>query len=57
MLPKEELYTPPMNIKILDHRNFGRKPIVGINVINNLSRFRIDPNQKDLVYSVLGSKY
>ncbi|KAJ8025764.1 Dysferlin [Holothuria leucospilota] len=42
-LPKEELYTPPINIKVRDHRAFGRKPIVGTSVVKNLSSFRCEP--------------
>ncbi|XP_071827020.1 myoferlin-like isoform X6 [Apostichopus japonicus] len=42
-LPKEELYTPPINIKVRDHRAFGRKPIVGTSVIKNLTPFRCLP--------------
>ena len=42
MIPKEEAYIPPMNIKILDHRNFGRKPIVGVHVIKSLSKYRVN---------------
>ncbi|KAH3789669.1 hypothetical protein DPMN_167855, partial [Dreissena polymorpha] len=43
MLPKEELYMPPMNIRVRDHRQFGRKPIVGLHVLKSLEKFRIDP--------------
>ena len=47
MLPKEELYIPPMNIRVLDHRHFGRKPIVGVHVIKNLTKYRIDEKQRE----------
>ncbi|XP_070540972.1 myoferlin-like isoform X9 [Ptychodera flava] len=43
MLPKEELYTPPLNILVRDHRAFGRKPIVGISVLRTLQKFRCEP--------------
>ncbi|CAF0934963.1 unnamed protein product [Rotaria sordida] len=43
MLPKEDLYAPPMNIKVKDHRSFGRKPVVGFHIIKSLERFRCDP--------------
>ncbi|CAF5111828.1 unnamed protein product, partial [Rotaria sp. Silwood1] len=43
MLPKEDLYVPPMNIKIKDHRSFGRKPVVGYHIIKSLELFRCDP--------------
>jgi len=54
LLPKDEMYTPPMNIKVIDHRNFGRKPIVGIHVIKRLSRFYIDPENEIFNVSRLG---
>jgi hypothetical protein len=48
MLPKEDLYAPPMNIKVKDHRSFGRKPIVGFNIIKSLEQFRCDPTAPSL---------
>lgn len=39
-LPKEELYTPPMNIKVRDNRSFGRRPIVGVHCIKSLQPYR-----------------
>ncbi|KAH9524694.1 hypothetical protein Btru_027538 [Bulinus truncatus] len=43
MLPREELYMPPMNIRVKDHRQFGRKPTVGVHVLKSLEDFRCDP--------------
>uniref|UniRef100_A0A8B9G3E4 Myoferlin n=1 Tax=Amazona collaria TaxID=241587 RepID=A0A8B9G3E4_9PSIT len=43
LLPKEELYSPSLVIKVIDHRPFGRKPIVGQCTINLLESFRCDP--------------
>ncbi|XP_041370601.1 myoferlin-like isoform X3 [Gigantopelta aegis] len=43
MLPKEELYMPPMNIRVRDHRQFGRRPTVGNVVLRTLEEFRCDP--------------
>nr|XP_022342080.1 myoferlin-like isoform X4 [Crassostrea virginica] len=43
MLPREELYMPPMNIRVRDHRQFGRKPTVGIHVLKSLEEHRCDP--------------
>ncbi|XP_067657682.1 myoferlin-like isoform X1 [Haliotis asinina] len=43
MLPKEELYMPPMNIRVRDHRQFGRKPNVGVFVLRTMEDFRCDP--------------
>ncbi|XP_036430127.1 myoferlin isoform X1 [Colossoma macropomum] len=43
LLPKEEMYTPPIVLKVIDHRPFGRKPIVGQSTIDSLEEFRCDP--------------
>ncbi|XP_057704394.1 myoferlin [Corythoichthys intestinalis] len=43
LLPKEEMYTPPIVLKVIDHRPFGRKPVVGQCTIDSLEDFRCDP--------------
>ncbi|KAK5908525.1 hypothetical protein CgunFtcFv8_016574 [Champsocephalus gunnari] len=43
LLPKEEMYTPPIVLKVIDHRPFGRKPVVGQCTIDCLKQFRCDP--------------
>ena len=43
-LPKEELYAPPLNIRIFDKRNFGRLPLVGIHVIKSVNDFHVKPD-------------
>ena len=43
MLPKEELYMPPMNIRVRDNRQFGRKPTVGIGLLKSLEEYRVEP--------------
>ncbi|XP_036684451.1 myoferlin isoform X2 [Balaenoptera musculus] len=50
-LPKEELYMPPLVIKVIDHRQFGRKPVVGQCTIDRLDCFRCDPyaGKEDIV--------
>ncbi|XP_074230043.1 myoferlin isoform X1 [Camelus bactrianus] len=50
-LPKEGLYMPPLVIKVIDHRQFGRKPVVGQCTIDRLDRFRCDPyaGKEDIV--------
>uniref|UniRef100_A0A452QDC3 Myoferlin n=1 Tax=Ursus americanus TaxID=9643 RepID=A0A452QDC3_URSAM len=55
-LPKEELYMPPLVIKVIDHRQFGRKPVVGQCTIDRLDRFRCDPyaGKEDLVPQLKG---
>lgn len=47
MIPTEEPYVPPLTIKIVDHRNFGRKPIVGMHVIKSLANYRVDRDREN----------
>ena len=47
MIPKEEAYIPPMNIKIIDHRHFGRKPVVGVHTIRSLLKYKVDRNKQE----------
>ncbi|XP_061566581.1 dysferlin isoform X4 [Cololabis saira] len=39
-LPCEELYMPPIVIKVIDNRQFGRKPVVGQCTIQSLEEYR-----------------
>lgn len=43
MLPKEELYAPPVNIIVKDNRQFGRKPVIGVHTIKSLQKYRCKP--------------
>lgn len=43
LLPKDEMYTPPIVLKVIDHRPFGRKPVVGQCTISSVEHFRCDP--------------
>uniref|UniRef100_A0A3B4G2F6 Myoferlin-like n=1 Tax=Pundamilia nyererei TaxID=303518 RepID=A0A3B4G2F6_9CICH len=43
LLPKDEMYAPPIVVKVIDHRPFGRKPVVGQCTITCLEEFRCDP--------------
>lgn len=38
------MYTPPIVLKVIDHRPFGRKPVVGQCTITSLEEFRCDPD-------------
>jgi myoferlin len=51
MIPKEEIYIPPMNINVLDHRHFGRKPIVGVHVIKSLLKYQVNRELEPLMFS------
>ncbi|CAB3993921.1 myoferlin-like isoform X2 [Paramuricea clavata] len=39
-LPKDDLYTPPITIRVRDSRSFGRNPTVGVCVIESARIFR-----------------
>ncbi|XP_077954184.1 dysferlin isoform X12 [Gasterosteus aculeatus] len=42
-LPREELYMPPIVIRVIDNRQFGRKPVVGQCTIRSLEEYRCTP--------------
>ncbi|XP_077444466.1 dysferlin [Stigmatopora argus] len=46
-LPIEELYMPPLVIKVIDNRQFGRKPVVGQCTILSLEGYRCPPEEED----------
>ncbi|XP_077638791.1 dysferlin isoform X3 [Lonchura striata] len=46
-LPKESLYSPPIILKIIDNRPFGRRPVVGQCTVRSLQEFYWDPSQQD----------
>ncbi|XP_032915720.1 dysferlin isoform X5 [Catharus ustulatus] len=46
-LPRESLYSPPITLKIIDNRPFGRRPVVGQCTIRSLQEFYWDPFQQD----------
>uniref|UniRef100_A0AAY5EKA3 C2 domain-containing protein n=1 Tax=Electrophorus electricus TaxID=8005 RepID=A0AAY5EKA3_ELEEL len=44
-LPKDEMYMPPIVLKVIDHRPFGRKPVVGQCTITSLEEFRCNHDE------------
>ncbi|XP_068130426.1 dysferlin isoform X2 [Hyperolius riggenbachi] len=46
-LPREDLYCPPIIVKVIDNRQFGRKPVVGQCTIQSLEEFHCDPSKED----------
>lgn len=45
-LPENELYCPPISIRCVDCRSFGRFTLVGTHVISNLHKFMYIPTTK-----------
>ncbi|CAL4086030.1 unnamed protein product, partial [Meganyctiphanes norvegica] len=45
-LPEQELYCPPITIRVVDCRSFGRFTLVGTHIISNLHRYRWNPITK-----------
>ena len=56
MIPTEEIYIPPITIKIIDHRNFGRKPVVGTHMIESLNRFRVKRDKDNNFHSNINNE-
>nr|XP_045583890.1 myoferlin-like isoform X6 [Procambarus clarkii] len=42
-LPKEELYMPPLTLRVVDHRSFGSKPVVATAVVSDLHKYTVEP--------------
>ncbi|XP_053314071.1 dysferlin isoform X2 [Spea bombifrons] len=47
-LPREELYCPPIIVKVIDNRPFGRKPVVGQCTIKTIEEFHCEPDGEDV---------
>ncbi|KAF4526881.1 hypothetical protein B566_EDAN013792 [Ephemera danica] len=42
-LPEQELYCPPLTIRVVDCRSFGRYTLVGTHMINSIHRYMFHP--------------
>ncbi|KAF2350904.1 C2 domain [Trinorchestia longiramus] len=42
-LPREELYMPPLTLRVQDHRSFGSRPVVATAVVSDLSTYTVEP--------------
>ena len=45
-LPEQEIYCPPLTIRVVDCRSFGRFTLVGTHVINSIHKFLYQPVTK-----------
>ncbi|CAM1319906.1 FER1L6 (predicted) [Pycnogonum litorale] len=46
LLPEQQLYCPPLTIRVMDIRSFGRHTLVGTHIINSLHQFIYTPKTK-----------
>ncbi|XP_025031267.1 myoferlin-like, partial [Python bivittatus] len=51
-LPVDEDYSPPIEMKVIDHRDFGYKPMVGHATIRSLSQYYCNPLEESKVHSL-----
>ncbi|XP_065176222.1 myoferlin-like isoform X2 [Sycon ciliatum] len=42
LLPREELYMPPMSVQVFDNRAFGRTPLAGTHTIIDMTSYKRD---------------
>ena len=45
-LPEQEIYCPPLTIRVVDCRSFGRFTLVGTHLINSIHKFMYQPVTK-----------
>lgn len=45
-LPEQELYRPPLTIRVVDCRSFGRFTLVGTHTINSIHKYMFVPSTK-----------
>lgn len=45
-LPEQELYCPPLTVRVVDCRSFGRYTLVGTHMINSIHRYLFNPVTK-----------
>uniref|UniRef100_A0A4W6EV00 Dysferlin, limb girdle muscular dystrophy 2B (autosomal recessive) n=1 Tax=Lates calcarifer TaxID=8187 RepID=A0A4W6EV00_LATCA len=56
-LPCEELYMPPIVVKVIDNRQFGRKPVVGQCTIRSLEEYRCSPEEERTPHLISGEVF
>ncbi len=50
LLPHNEEYTPPLSIRVVDNRKFGRRPVIGVHTITSLKTFARDPPRPEALW-------
>ncbi|ETE64296.1 Myoferlin, partial [Ophiophagus hannah] len=51
-LPVDEDYSPPIELKVIDHRDFGYKPVVGQATVRSLSQYYCNPLEESKVHNL-----
>ncbi|XP_032085532.1 myoferlin-like isoform X4 [Thamnophis elegans] len=51
-LPVDEDYSPPIELKVIDHRDFGYKPVVGQATVRSLSQYYCNPLEETKVHNL-----
>uniref|UniRef100_A0A8C6VKP5 C2 domain-containing protein n=1 Tax=Naja naja TaxID=35670 RepID=A0A8C6VKP5_NAJNA len=51
-LPIDEDYSPPIELKVIDHRDFGYKPVVGQATVRSLSQYYCNPLEESKVHNL-----
>ncbi|XP_026570927.1 fer-1-like protein 5 [Pseudonaja textilis] len=51
-LPVDEDYSPPIELKVIDHRDFGYKPVVGQATVRSLSQYYCNPLEEIKVHNL-----
>ncbi|XP_070621719.1 fer-1-like protein 5 [Erythrolamprus reginae] len=51
-LPVDEDYSPPIELKVIDHREFGYKPVVGQATVRSLSQYYCNPLKESKVHTL-----
>ncbi|XP_063167450.1 myoferlin-like [Candoia aspera] len=51
-LPVDEDYSPPIELKVIDHRDFGYKPVVGQATVRSLSQYYCNPLEEREIHTL-----
>ncbi|KAL7981327.1 hypothetical protein Chor_002223, partial [Crotalus horridus] len=51
-LPVDEDYSPPIELKVIDHRDFGYKPVVGQATVRSLSQYYCNPLEESKAHNL-----
>ena len=52
-LPENEHYCPPLTIRVVDCRQFGRFSLVGTHTVSNLANYKLNPKKLEAISHTL----